>query len=69
MDAHEAPDIDREAGARLLRRNIEQLEADGLRAMREAVLKLLPDGAERNRLKAIDDAIQAHRERLRSLGQ
>lgn len=68
MHAHEAEDIDRVAGAQLLRRNIEQFEAEGFRAMREAVLSLLPaDSPIKARLQKIDQAIDAQRARLREL--
>ncbi len=67
-DSHEAADIDRVAGAQLLRRNIQDLEAEGFRAMREGLLELLPiDSPARKKIAAIDDSIEAYRARLRSL--
>lgn len=68
MDSHEAPDIDRVAGAELLRRNMRDLEAEGFRAMREALLELLPaDSPALEKIKRIDDAIESYRTRLRTL--
>ncbi len=42
-------------------REVEVIERDGQRALREAVLLLLPDGPLKDRIKADDDAIAAKR--------
>jgi hypothetical protein len=69
-DSRLSEDIDREYGAVILQRNMRDLEVEGFRAMREAVLELLPESSPaRIRLKAIDDSIAAQRERLRGLSQ